>query len=165
MTEIIMVKEYSSGHQPQIVDLILNIQQNEYQIPITGEDQPDLLNVEDFYQKGAGNFWVALHGDKVVGTVALLDIHNRQTALRKMFVAQEYRGKVFGTASLLLNNAKAWAEAKSVDEIYLGTTLQFVAAHRFYEKNGFQEIPVDALPENFPVMQVDKKFYKYNVIG
>jgi N-acetylglutamate synthase-like GNAT family acetyltransferase len=164
MTECITVKEYSSEHQSQIVDLILNIQQNEYQIPITRDDQPDLLNVESFYQKGTGNFWVALDGDNVVGTVALLDIHNRQTALRKMFVAQEYRGKAYGTASLLLNNAKAWAEAKDIDEIYLGTTLQFAAAHRFYEKNGFQEILLEALPESFPVMQVDKKFYKYSFL-
>lgn len=32
--------------------------------------------------------------------------------------------------------------------------------HRFYEKNGFTEIDVAQLPENFPIMQVDKKFYK-----
>ena len=76
---------------------------------ITKEDQPDLYDVENFYQKRIGNFWVALDGDFVIGTVALLDIQNHQVALRKMFVAKKYRGKAFKTTSLLLDNAFEWA--------------------------------------------------------
>jgi N-acetylglutamate synthase-like GNAT family acetyltransferase len=131
VSEGIIVREYSSEHQSQIVDLILHIQQDEYNIPITKEDQPDLFNVENYYQQGKGNFWVALCGDNVVGTVALLDIGNRQVALRKMFVAKDYRGKTFNTARLLLNSAIEWSKKQAVSEIFLGTTLQFVAAHRF----------------------------------
>ena len=44
--------------------------------------------------------------------------------------------------------------------ILLGTTEKFLAAQRFYEKNGFTEIQKDALPPKFPVMTVDVKFYK-----
>lgn len=80
-----------------------------------------------------------------------------------MFVAEPYRGKVYKTASLLLEQVIEWARQKHVRDIYLGTTLQFVSAHRFYEKNGFTEIDVTQLPENFPIMQVDKKFYKIAV--
>ncbi|MET3287528.1 UNVERIFIED_CONTAM: hypothetical protein ABID98_000098 [Brevibacillus sp. OAP136] len=76
MSESIVIKEYASEHQSQIIDLILHIQQNEYNVPITKEQQPDLLDIEHYYQQGTGNFWVALAGDKVVGTVALLDIGN-----------------------------------------------------------------------------------------
>ena len=35
---------------------------------------------------------------------------------------------------------------------------------RFYEKNGFISIDFKDLPEDFPVLQVDKKFYKYQVV-
>jgi N-acetylglutamate synthase-like GNAT family acetyltransferase len=49
---------------------------------------------------------------------------------------------------------------KGVKEIYLGTTDKFRAAHRFYEKNGFNEIAEYNLPGNFPVMEVDTKFYQ-----
>jgi N-acetylglutamate synthase-like GNAT family acetyltransferase len=163
MNERVIVKEYSDKYQSQIVDLILHIQQVEYNVPITKQDQPDLFNVENYYQNSVGNFWVAVYEEEVVGTIALLDIHNYQVALRKMFVAKEYRGKTFNTANLLLNNAIAWTKVKNIKEIFLGTTLQFVAAHRFYEKNGFQEISPKYLPNNFPLMQVDKKFYKYVV--
>jgi len=158
-----IVKEYSNNYQTQVVDLILDIQQQEYNIKITKDDQPDLFRIEEFYQNGSGNFWVALDGDKVVGTISLLDIGNQEVALRKMFVDKEYRGAKYKTASLLLNNAIKWAKEMSIKAIYLGTTPQFLAAHRFYEKNGFTSLEVTDLPEKFPVMKVDKKFYKYSV--
>ncbi|WP_445491253.1 GNAT family N-acetyltransferase [Niallia sp. 03133] len=158
-----VVLEYANNYQAQVVDLILQIQQQEYNIQITKEDQPDLSAIKDFYQTGNGNFWVARYNDKIVGTISLLDIGNQEVDLRKMFVDKEYRGKKYKTAALLLNNAIKWAKEKSIKSIYLGTTTQFLAAHRFYEKNGFENISMEELPENFPVMQVDKKFYKYRV--
>lgn len=163
MSKNLIVKEYSKEYQDQVVDLIFQIQQQEYNIPITKEDQPDLFSIEKFYQTGNGNFWIALYEDEVVGTISLLDIGNAQVALRKMFVAKEFRGSKMNTASLLLHNLKKWATEKSITEVYLGTTPQFLAAHKFYEKNGFTSVDVQDLPENFPVLQVDKKFYKYLV--
>ncbi len=156
-----IVKEYTQENQAQVVDLILQIQQQEYNIAITKDDQPDLFTIEEFYQTGNGNFWVALDDKKVVGTISLLDIGNNQVALRKMFVDQEYRGPTYKTASLLLNNAINWAKERPIYAIFLGTTPQFLAAHRFYEKNGFIRISDNDLPENFPLLKVDKKFYKY----
>lgn len=163
MNTLLNIREYQPSDQEQVLQLILNIQQQEYNIPITKEDQPDLLTIDSFYQQGNGNFWVACDGDHVVGTIALLDIGNQQVALRKMFVQAEYRGKVWNTATLLLQKSISWAQQQQVTQIYLGTTLQFIAAHRFYEKHGFQEIEVIQLPASFPVMQVDKKFYQLSV--
>ena len=163
MDNSLIVKEYSYEYQAQVVDLILHIQQLEYNVQITKDDQPDLFTIEEFYQTGNGNFWVAIYDDKVVGTISLLDIGNNQVALRKMFVNKEYRGAKYKTASLLLDNAIKWAKERSIKAVYLGTTPQFLAAHRFYEKNGFISIGLEDLPENFPVLQVDKKFYKYSV--
>ncbi|MDM5156847.1 GNAT family N-acetyltransferase [Bacillus sp. DX1.1] len=163
MNNTICITPYESKYQFEVVDLIVHIQQKEYNVPITKEEQPDLLEIEQFYQRDNGNFWVTTHDGKVVGTIALLDIGNGQVALRKMFVKKEYRGKIWNTANLLLQTAISWAKEKGLEGIYLGTTLQFVAAHCFYEKNGFQSIRMEELPESFPVLQVDKKFYKYSV--
>ncbi len=158
-----VVKEYSKEHQTQVVDLILKIQQTEYNTSITKEDQPDLFAIKDFYQTANGNFWIAAHDGRVIGTISLLDIGENQVALRKMFVDKEFRGSTYRTASLLLERAIKWAEEKSVKAIFLGTTPQFLAAHRFYEKNGFTSIFPDELPESFPVLQVDKRFYKLDL--
>ncbi|MFC4323084.1 GNAT family N-acetyltransferase [Litchfieldia salsa] len=158
-----VVTKYSKEYQSQVVDLILHIQQTEYKIPITKEDQPDLFIIEDFYQTGNGNFWVAIYNDKVVGTISLLDIGNNEVALRKMFVDKDFRGAKYKTAKLLLNAAINWAQEHSIKTVYLGTTPQFLAAHKFYEKNGFKNIKNEELPDNFPILQVDKKFYKYSL--
>jgi N-acetylglutamate synthase-like GNAT family acetyltransferase len=159
----IVVQEYESKFLNEVVDLILQIQQDEFNIAITKEDQPDLFQIEEFYQKGKGNFWVATEAEKVVGTISLLDIGNDQVALRKLFVKEEFRGKEYGTGKLLLEQAKNWAKEKDIKEIYLGTTPAFLAAHRFYEKNNFVEIREDDLPSSFPILKVDKKFYRYRL--
>jgi GNAT superfamily N-acetyltransferase len=84
----------------------------------------------------------------------------KQAALRKMFVAQKYRGHEYGTAKHLLDALITWAASRGLKQIYLGTTDQFLAAHRFYEKNGFSEMGRSELPAAFPVMAVDSKFYR-----
>jgi hypothetical protein len=46
-----------------------------------------------------------------------------------------------------------------VKDVYLGTTEKFLAAHRFYERNGFQQIAANELPPSFPRMALDSRFY------
>jgi GNAT superfamily N-acetyltransferase len=157
---MIDIAPYSERHRERVVGLILPIQQSEFGIPITLHAQPDLLDVAGFYRKGAGNFWIALSGGEVVGTIALLDIGNREGALRKMFVKAPFRGRKHGVAQRLLSALLQWCGAHGFRSIYLGTTAAFRAAHRFYEKNGFSEIPRGELPPAFPIMSVDTRFYR-----
>ena len=162
---MIKIVPFSEHHLSGVVDVILSIQQSEFGIPITLDAQPDLHDIPGFYQKGSGNFWVALHGSEIVGTISLLDIGNEQGALRKMFVKEQFRGSTQGVAHRLLWVLFEWCELRDVREVYLGTTAKFLAAHRFYEKNGFSEIQQTELPVSFPVMSVDTKFYKYSARG
>jgi hypothetical protein len=71
---MIKIVPFSERYLSGVVDLILTIQKSEFEIPITLAAQPDLLDIPSIYQKGSGNFWVALHGPEIVGTIALLDI-------------------------------------------------------------------------------------------
>ena len=134
------VVPFSRALQDDVIDLILTIQQVEFGFKIRAEDQPDLLGVEDFYQTGAGGFWVALVDGKPVGTIALRDIGERQGALRKMFVKVTYRGREHGVAESLLRTLLKSAKAGGIEEVFLGTTEKFLAAHRFYEKHGFVQV-------------------------
>ena len=162
-THRLEILPFQPSQTPEVIDHILSIQRGEFDIPITAEDQPDLADIPGFYQNGYGNFWVALTNGRVVGTVSLLDIGNHQAALRKMFVHKEFRGPEAGTAKKLLDTLLAWSRQQGLKEIFLGTTPKFLAAHRFYEKNGFEEIVKGDLPASFPVMTVDTKFYRYAV--
>lgn len=97
--------------------------------------------------------------DEVVGTVALLDIGERQGALREMFVHPAWRGSRAGTAQRLLDTLLAHAVGRGLSRVYLGTTAKFLAAHRFYERNGFGRVEAEDLPAGFPRMAVDTRFY------
>ena len=154
----IEISAFAAADRTDVIDVILPIQQDEFGIPITAADQPDLSAIESFYQAGRGGFWVAKIDGRVVGTIGLKDIGGGEAALRKMFVAAPYRGPAFGTAKKLLATLLREAAARGVRRIFLGTTDKFVAAHRFYEKNGFVEIGRDDLPPSFPLMAVDSKF-------
>jgi N-acetylglutamate synthase-like GNAT family acetyltransferase len=154
------IVSYTDKYQPSVIDLILPIQQNEFHVPITIDDQPDLKNITLAYQKGNGNFWIAIQKEKVVGTIALIDFGNSQVALRKMFVHHDHRGKDNGVTQLLMDELILWCEQKDVKEIFLGTIDSMHAAHRFYVRNSFEEISKQELPETFPVMRVDNRFFK-----
>ncbi|KAM3101510.1 hypothetical protein ACKFKF_07140 [Phormidesmis sp. 146-12] len=59
---------YQPQYQMQVAKLILQIQREEFGLPITLEDQPDLLDIPTAYQQGNGNFWIAVENDQVIGT-------------------------------------------------------------------------------------------------
>lgn len=160
MTESFTIVPFRPEFTEQVISLIVGIQHEEFGVAITAADQPDLAAIPEFYQKDAGNFWVALSGDRVQGTIALLDIGNREGALRKMFVAREARGKEAGVARRLLETLLAWAQQHGLSRIFLGTTDKFLAAHRFYEKNDFRQIEPEKLPRTFPRMVQDTRYYE-----
>jgi N-acetylglutamate synthase-like GNAT family acetyltransferase len=156
----IEIVEHAPPLRDAVVAHILAIQRDEFGFDIAAADQPDLLDVARYYQTGAGGFWVALAAGEVVGTIALRDIGQRQGALRKMFVKATHRGRDAGVAARLLARLEHSAQAAGVREIFLGTTGRFRAAHRFYERNGFQAIDATGLPPAFPRMALDTRFYR-----
>ncbi|TKI06730.1 GNAT family N-acetyltransferase [Martelella alba] len=156
---MIEIRQFNPADQNGVIDVILPIQQREFGIAITAEDQPDLRDIPGFYQNGKGGFWVALYQNTVVGTLGLKDIGDDQGALRKMFVSAAYRGSQYQVAAQLLDALLLHASRRRIRGIFLGTTDKFLAAHRFYRKHGFAELPKTALPAGFPIMAVDSLFF------
>ncbi|MBF4505370.1 GNAT family N-acetyltransferase [Flavobacterium sp. JLP] len=141
-----------------IIDLVLNIQQKEFNVAITLEDQPDLLNITNFYYASGGGFWGAFVNDELVGTIALVKFSDHEAAIRKMFVKKEFRGKEFSIAQQLLQTLIDYCKENQIDDLYLGTVSILEAALRFYERNEFERIEKEALPKSFPVMSADNVF-------
>jgi N-acetylglutamate synthase-like GNAT family acetyltransferase len=158
-----MVRRAEEEDATAVGRLINGIQRGEFGIPVTLQDQPDLADIYGFYRKGAGEFWVAEASGQIVGTIALVDIGRGEGALRKMFVHKDFRGADKGVAMELLKSLLAHGKERGLKRAYLGTTAEFLAAHRFYEKNGFTLIDPEALPESFPRMVVDTRFYRIDL--
>lgn len=155
----ITIDRYAPGDEKDVMALIVPIQREEFGIEISAEDQPDLMQIQSFYQTGTGDFWLARRQGEVIGTIGLKDIGNGEAALRKMFVAAPWRGREFGVAKQILGLLIETSKRRGVKRIYLGTTERFLAAHRFYEKHGFELIEQQDLPARFPLMVVDTRFY------
>lgn len=147
--------EYTSG----VIDLIQRIQVGEFDLPIQEEQKREWESISDAFQKNKGNYWVALLEGKVIGTIAVVDIGHKALELRDVFLDKAYRGPT-GYAKQMLDTVVSWAKGHEVNTIYLGTTLGFKAAHRFYEKSGFREVKRKDLPPFVQPMECDEKFYQ-----
>lgn len=156
----ITYRPYAKSDEDAVIAHILAIQQGEFAVPVTAEDQPDLRAVTKVYQSGTGGFWVAEMAGRIVGTIGVIGFGTGEGALRKMFVAAEARGRELGVAAGLLAILLDHARANGISGITLGTVEKLHAARRFYEKNGFFAVDPDALPEGFPRMPVDTHFYR-----
>lgn len=156
---MVIITPYTGTDTEEILSLILEIQQGEYHISITREDQPDLSDIASFYQIPGGAFFLARKENQIVGTIGMLNIGNGQGALRKMFVHKEYRGSPHKTAEQLLRTLETWARNNGFREIFLGTTDRFIGAHKFYDKHQFTRLPKEDLPPAFPIMKVDSLFF------
>lgn len=156
----VVIQPFCPGQEDQVLNLILPIQQVEFGVPITAQDQPDLAHIPEVYQRGRGGFWVAVKRGQVVGTLGLIEFGQAPKgggALRKMFLRKDQRGS--GLAQALLDTLLAHAQTKGLPALWLGTLPHMDAAHRFYERNGFSRVAPENLPQDFPRMAVDTVFY------
>lgn len=158
-----LIQQLDNAYSDELIDLILTIQQKEFNVPITIEDQPDLKKIESFYMESGGNFWGAFIEGELVGSIALVKFDEREGAVRKMFVKKEFRGKELNIAQELLEVLVAFCRENGIDTIYLGTVSVLKAAIRFYERNHFLQVEKENLPARFPLMSADNVFYYLNV--
>lgn len=158
-----VIKQIANEYENQAANLIINIQQNEFGVPITLKDQPDLFDITNFYYTKGGGFWGAFIDEELVGTIALVKFDDHAAAIRKMFVKKEYRGKEFAIAQQLLQTLIDYCKEKEINDLYLGTVAILEAALRFYEKNSFVRIQKEELPSDFPLMTPDNVFCHLNL--
>lgn len=163
MANTLTIRPIHNEYCGQVIDLILSIQQKEFGLTITIDQQPDLRDIDTNYHAGDGNFWGAFVGDELAGTIALINTGHKAGCIRKMFVKTDYRGKEWGTAQKLLDILLQFCRDNGITDVQLGTVEPLKAAHRFYERNGFERIAKENLPPYFPLMLTDTLFYQLHL--
>jgi GNAT superfamily N-acetyltransferase len=159
MNELLSIDLIGNAWSREVIDIILPIQQGEFNVPVTLDAQPDLLQLDEVYHGSGGGFWGARYNGQLVGTIGLIAFDGPAGAIRKMFVRKEFRGKELGIAQRLLDTLIAYSRQQGLQALYLGTVPKLEAAIRFYERNGFHRKQKQDLPPAFPVMAVDTVFY------
>lgn len=162
---VVEIAPYRDTDHDAVVKLVLDIQQQEFGANATYEGQADLRNPSGFFRSRGGEIWVARVGGETVGTVAIIDFGGRRGSLRKMFVRADMRGPRLGIADRLLDKLLDWARQRDMTAIYLDTSDAFHAAHRFYEKRGFERVDKEEMPADFPAMSGASRFYRLLLKG
>ena len=143
-----------------IMQLIHRIQSVEFGVPIGLNDQKDLADVERHYGNGGDVFRIAVRDGEVVGTIALNILQGNIAALRKFYVAPEFRGMPWQLADRLWAEILDHSRDRNVSAIYLGVAEQFARARSYYLKNGFHPVGPEELPAAFPRTKVDRYFFR-----
>lgn len=147
---MITIHPFEKVHQLEVNEMMRAID-SEFEISIFNPNQPTDPSID--------NYWIAKHHTEIVGTIKVIQFDADCAVLKSMFVKKEFRGKELGTAQLLLTKVYDWCSSAGISHIYLGTMSQFKAAHKFYEKNGFNRILKKDLPNGFVNNSVDNVFF------
>ena len=124
------VERYTGGRDGDVAAMVLAIQNGEYGLDLTIDEQPDLADIPRAYADGG--FWIAIGADDaVIGSIGLLRYGARQGVLKKFFVPALHRG-ASGPASALY-----------------GQLIGFARSHGFYRRAGFEVIDRGGLAEGY----------------
>ncbi len=107
------------------------------------EDARQLDNPRGIVDAG-GEILVALVGEEVVGSCALVRHRETEFELAKFAVAGEHRQSGIGGA--LLRSAIDRARKRGMQRITLVTNSKLVAARKLFERFGFAEVPLTESP-------------------
>ena len=142
-----MIQIYDDRYRQEVIDLILHVQNVEYGVGISIEDQPDILDITKSYINDGGGFWIALNeSGKVIGSIGLQKKGMKIAVLKKFFVYNEYKGKDHSVGVSLYNSLLSFAKEKGFSKIILDTPSVAIRSHGFYRKVGFKEITRKDLP-------------------
>jgi GNAT superfamily N-acetyltransferase len=152
------VERYTGGRDGAIAAMVLAIQNGEYGLDLTIDEQPDLADIPRAYSDGG--FWIAIGADDaVIGSIGLLRYGARQGVLKKFFVAAPYRGSS-GPASALYGKLIGFSREHGITEIFLDTPAAAARSHGFYRRAGFKVIDRGGLPEGYRFPDRDSLIFR-----
>jgi putative acetyltransferase len=98
----------------------------------------DVYEVELFYHKVGGEFWVVEKQEHLVGTAGYYPTKRGDKAveIRKIYLLPEVRGK--GLGKFLLHKLEATIAERGFTEIWIETASVLKEAVKLYESNGYQ---------------------------
>ena len=136
------IVDYESRFQP--VFKRLNVDWIEMNWQLEDSDRQALDDPDEYIIDRGGHIFLALDGDEVVGTCALLRVTENTYELAKMAVDVRTQGKGVGAAlgTAVINKARSLR----ADKLYLESNTILEPAIRLYRRLGFEELVGEPSP-------------------
>lgn len=156
---MISITQFEEQYTQAVIDLVLHFQNDGTRPPVSVEDQPDLLNIQEAYMEAGGNFWIAIEKNQWLGSIGIMPCSDTVAVLKKFFVYEKYQGEPFHLGRRLYAFLLQFAKEKGFRTLLLDTPRNTVRAHKFYEKAGFQKVQESDLPCHFSHPYQDCDFF------
>lgn len=104
------------------------------------KDRLDVMNIEDYYIKNHGQFFIAydVKENKIIGTIALENC-GKYGILKRFYVEKNYQQN--GIGRKLYHSLESYIkENTNICKVYLACGRVLEKAHQFYLKNGFEQV-------------------------
>jgi N-acetylglutamate synthase-like GNAT family acetyltransferase len=152
---------YSSNYKQQVIDLILDIQNKEAKVGISLNEQSDLLDINRYYMRNGGCFWIAIADNQIIGTIGLMKSEQDWGILKKFFVHSDYRSQKIGLA--LYQKLIGFVKENDIHHVILDTPAVAEKSHLFYERAGFKRIEKRNLPFSYSYPDRDSLLYQLDL--
>jgi GNAT superfamily N-acetyltransferase len=137
--EDIKIVDYHADYASYFYDF--NIEWLETFFYVEPYDAEVLSNPQSYIIDKGGHVFFAKSKNNIVGTVALIAVHDGVYELSKMAVAPDYRGKKIGHE--LMHYCISFAKINNFNTLILYSNTKLENAIHIYKKYGFVEIPLE----------------------
>jgi N-acetylglutamate synthase-like GNAT family acetyltransferase len=157
VTRDFQIRPFVANDQAAVEKLVLNIQQVEFGLELSANNQADIRDVVSYFAGDGSAFWVASTNDthQLIGCIGLEMIEGQVSVMRKFMVAQNWRGSSFGVASALHKAFLDHALLHCSKIIALSTVSVTQAAQSFYRRSGYRTWPKEQMPAGFVAGPLD----------
>lgn len=107
-----------------------------FEIYIARSLAEEIDKVSEYYSKRKGGFWVAVDGERIVGTFGLETSSDGGMELRRMYVDPDFRRR--GIARTMLDFAEEECRRRNRPRINLSTSELQSEAVAFYQNAGYE---------------------------
>lgn len=136
-----LIRDWTSEDRTAAADVVKTVLEEyglSWESGCCGGSDQDAVDVEKYYLRSGGEFWVVEHQDQIVGTGGYHPIErgNHAVEIRKMYLKPEVRGQ--GLGRFLLSQLEQAATEKGFDEAWVETATVLKEAVVLYEKSGYE---------------------------
>ena len=131
-----IIKTFSCSHAVEVKELVIGVLKCEGFEYDSAKDF-DLDDIEKYYLKNGGIFYVGIMDGYIIGTSAVKKIDDSKCEIKRIYLKREFRGRGFGKELFL--KALKYAE-ENYPTIVLKTNVGLKDSINMYIKNSFSAV-------------------------